>query len=384
MLGTSVTRHTLPGRDVAKTAVAWLVDRVRGLDVLPLATGKMLASDALAGACANYDRADFQHSFLVKEDVPSDGDLPHRPINTFHLLLDSRNPGYSCRNNLVIGPGRKVLYEDGIPFEEMSIRLRLLEKPRRVKGTVGYLSNTDSANYFHWMIYTLPFVGIYREQLGVEPDFFYLGRPVTPWHLETLARAGIGAERVISDAVSADRLVADFPDRKRRAGAVDRSMLAFTRNLYFQRSAAPPTRRLFVGRNKVQRRRLVNEAECIAYAAQYGFESVSTDGLTVAEEARLFAEAACIIAPHGAALTNLLFATPGAHVLELLPGRPLSSVPISAPLLTANRETCAFVGCRYECIFGEPLPGQRHLPQSDADFSISFDEFRAKLKTMIA
>ena len=160
--------------------------------------------------------------------------------------------------------------------------------------------------------------------------------------------------------------------------------MAFSRNLYYERPAAGPTRRLFVGRSNVQRRRLVNEAECIEYAARYGFESVSTDGLSVAEEARLFAEAACIIAPHGAALTNLLFATPGAHVLELLPGRPLSTVPISAPLLTANRETCAFVGCRYECIFGEPLPGQRHLPQSHADFAISFDEFRAKLKAMIA
>jgi hypothetical protein len=361
------------------------MDRVRGRADLPLAAGKVLASDALAGTYPNIDRADFRHSFHVKEDVPDDGnEVPHRPINTFHLLLDSRNPGYSCRNNLVIGPGRMVLYEDSIPFVEMSVRLRLLERPRRVTGTVGYLSNTVPDNYFHWLAFTLPMVGIYRERLGVEPDYYYLGRPIKSWHFETLARAGIGADRVLSDAVTADRLVADFPDRKRRDGAVDRAMLAFSRNLYYEPPAATPTRRLFVGRSNANHRRLVNQAECVEYAAQYGFESVSTDGLTVAEEARLFAEAACIVAPHGAALTNLIFATPGARVLELLPGRPSSTVPISAPLLTVNRETCAFVGCRYASIFGERLPGQWHVPQSHADFAISFDEFRDKLKTMIA
>jgi len=385
MIGMPMTRHTVPGRDAAKTAMGWLMDQVRGLGGVPLATGKVLASDALAGAYPDIDRADFRHSFLVKEEILDDGiEMPHRPINTFHLLLDSRNPGYSCRNNLVIGPGRMVLYEDSIPFEEMAIRLRVLEKPRHVKGTVGYLSNTVPDNYFHWMAFTLPLVGIYRERLGIEPDFYYLGRAIKSWHLETLARAGVGAERVLSDAVTADRLVADFPDRKRRAGAVDRSMLAFTRNLYYERPAAAPTRRLFVGRNNANYRRLVNQAECIEYAARYGFETVSMDGLSVAEEAKLFASAECIIAPHGAALTNLLFATPGARVLELLPGRPLPTVPINAPLLTANRETCAFVGCRYDCIFGEPLASQRHLEQLYADFAISFDEFRDKVRAMLA
>ena len=41
--------------------------------------------------------------------------------------------------------------------------------------------------------------------------------------------------------------------------------------------------------------------------------------MTVASQARLFANATAIIGVHGAALTNLLFAQPGTKVIELFP-----------------------------------------------------------------
>jgi capsular polysaccharide biosynthesis protein len=161
-------------------------------------------------------------------------------------------------------------------------------------------------------------------------------------------------------------------------------MLDFSRRLYFEQPAAVPTRRLYVGRGDSPRRRLSNEAQITEHAAQYGFETVSMDGRTVENQARLFAEAAFIIAPHGAALTNVLFATPGVRVLELLPARPVPSLAIDAPAMSVFREICAFVGCSYDSICGEPVPSQRHRPQSEADFSISFEEFRDKLAAMLS
>jgi hypothetical protein len=359
-------------------------DQLRSIESLRLASGKLRASQIFAGHYRSIDPADFRRSFSVKEDIPEDGvALPHRPVNTFHLLLDTRDERYSCSNNIVIGPDNLVLYEDGIPFEEMSIRLRLLEHPRRVRGTVGYLSNTNPDVYYHWLAFVLPLVGIYRDRVGTDPDFYYIGRPVKPFQLETLARAGINPERVLSDAVVADRLIADMPDRKRREGAVDRAMLAFSRELYYSPPTRSPKRRLFLGRRDCHRRRLANEEECADYAARYGFESVAMEGRTVAEQAQLLADAAFIIAPHGGALTNVLFATSQTSVLELLPASPAASSSIDAPLLTVFREICAFVGCRYDRVFGAPLPTQRRVPQSHADFSISFDEFRAKLAAML-
>jgi glycosyltransferase involved in cell wall biosynthesis len=384
MLATALRHRAISlGKRAAKGAIGPVFDQLRRFGSLPLASGKVSAAEVLAGAHPNVDRADFRHSFSVREEVADDGiEAPHRPIDTFHFLLDTRDPRYSFRNNVVIGPGNAVIYEDSIPLEEMSVRLRLLERPRRISGTVGYLSNTDPANYYHCLCLMLPLIGIYRDRLAVDPDYYYVGRPINPFHLETLARLDIRPERVLSHAVAADRLVADMPDRKRRAGAVDRAMLGFSRRLYFEKPSTAPVRRLFLGRGPGSRRRLANEDQFIEHAARYGFENIGMDGRSVAEQARLFAEAAFIIAPHGAALTNILFATPDACVLELLFARA-SSVAIEAPVLTAFREISAFVGCRYDCIFGEPAPGQRHVSQSDADFAISFDLFRDKLDAML-
>lgn len=339
----------------------------------------------LAGRQPGYDPEDFKHSFRVTETVPADEQEPrHRPIDTFHLLLDTCDPRYSCRNNVVIGPHNLVLYEDGIAFDEMSVRLRVLEQPRRVPGSIGYLSNADPGNYHHWFAFILPLMGTYRDRLGIDPDYYYVGRPLQPFHLETLARAGVNATRVLTDAVIGERLMVDSADRRRRAGAVDSGMLAFSRRLFYQAPGATPTRRLYVGRGSRGRRNLANEAQISDYAAQHGFEKLDMDGRSVAEQAQLFSQAAFIIAPHGAALTNLLFATPGARVLELLPSRPAPSQAIDAPALTVFREICAFVECHYYCLFGERVPSQRHRPQSDADFTIAFEDFRAQLTAMLS
>jgi capsular polysaccharide biosynthesis protein len=62
---------------------------------------------------------------------------------------------------------------------------------------------------------------------------------------------------------------------------------------------------------------------------------VDPGSLPVTEQIRAFAEATVIVAPHGAALANLTFASPGAAVVELFPAgcllpdywRLASSVP---------------------------------------------------------
>lgn len=50
---------------------------------------------------------------------------------------------------------------------------------------------------------------------------------------------------------------------------------------------------------------------------EFGFEYVITSNMTLDEEIELFGEAEAVVAPYGAALTNVLFARPGTPVLEL-------------------------------------------------------------------
>ncbi len=368
-------------RQLVKRGLSQCLRPARHVGALPLARDKLSAADVLDGNCKGLDPEVFRHSFRVQEAPrPSEpGTPPARPVETRHLVVDTTDPRFCCRNNHVTGPGNIVIYEDECAFEGMPVRLRLLERPRRIDGTVAYVSNTTPGNYYHWLAFCLPLVGIYRTQLGIEPDFYYVGRPLTRWHIETLAHAGVSADRVLNAAVAASRIVADIPSR---SGAVDSAMLAFSRSC-FAAPQASPSRRLFIGRRDASHRLLVNEQECADHAARYGFEYVTMSGRSVAEQAGLFAEARYIVAPHGAALTNLLFATPETRVLELLPGDPFIPHREDMPLLLCFREIAALLGCHYRHVVGSAVAAQRHRCPVDADFAADPEAFRAELAALL-
>jgi hypothetical protein len=77
-------------------------------------------------------------------------------------------------------------------------------------------------------------------------------------------------------------------------------------------------RRIYVTRRVAGKRSVVNESEVIDALAKRGFETVEAERLSAAEQVRTFAEAACIVAPHGAGLTNILFSELP-NVIELVP-----------------------------------------------------------------
>ena len=64
---------------------------------------------------------------------------------------------------------------------------------------------------------------------------------------------------------------------------------------------------------------MCNEAELLPLLHAEGFEILHLEHLSFTEQIRAFSEAAVIMGPHGAGLTNLLFATKQARVIELLP-----------------------------------------------------------------
>ena len=65
------------------------------------------------------------------------------------------------------------------------------------------------------------------------------------------------------------------------------------------------------------RRPLVNEAELEAQLSRLGFAIVLPESLSVLQQAKLFGAAQFVVGAHGAGLTNLVFAPPGAALLEL-------------------------------------------------------------------
>jgi hypothetical protein len=74
---------------------------------------------------------------------------------------------------------------------------------------------------------------------------------------------------------------------------------------------------LFISRRDTAHRVLLNEAEIESALSPLGFKTIVPGTMPVAEQIRTFSRARVIVAAHGAALANLMFAPPHAAVVEI-------------------------------------------------------------------
>ena len=75
--------------------------------------------------------------------------------------------------------------------------------------------------------------------------------------------------------------------------------------------------RIYVSRQDSSQRVLLNENEVEAALTRLGFRIITLTGMPVENQIALFSRARCIVGPHGAGLTNVMFAPPGATVVEI-------------------------------------------------------------------
>ncbi len=112
-----------------------------------------------------------------------------------------------------------------------------------------------------------------------------------------------------------------LPSMRRHGRAVTRSGLeAFRsqvlRNVSVKSFDGP--RRVFLTRKDAAMRRILNEPEVESVLRGYGFETVQTEHMSVVEQVQLFSNVEIIAGPHGAGLTNAVFAN-APHIIEFLP-----------------------------------------------------------------
>ncbi len=244
---------------------------------------------------------------------------------TEKILLNISDRRFSLRSNHLLDPQMNALGEKGTPFESLPFLYKRFfpSQPHLFCKTVAYLSNPDPGNYYHWLCRTLPLIKLYQDHFQFDQiDYFYVGQfKVAPFHRESLTRADISLDKLVQEDCSADRIYAAINSRDKQFGdPINRQAFLYTRQLFYKSlDAATKRTRIYVSRGQANRRRVLNESEVLHTLAKHGFQSVSMDGLTIQAQADLFAQAEFIVAPHGAALTNLLFATPGTRVIEMIP-----------------------------------------------------------------
>lgn len=139
-------------------------------------------------------------------------------------------------------------------------------------------------------------------------------------------------------------------------------------------SPMPRTRRIFIIRPDT--RRNYNQTELFKIAQKYGFESVSPENYSLAEQAQIFAEASHIVGASGAAWTNMIFASEPLKALTWI--LPQYSQFCSFSMLAH------FLGHNLRYITAEPSKKIRSTHDAfSASYRVSPIEFEAALNQLI-
>lgn len=222
-------------------------------------------------------------------------------------------------------------------------------------------------NYSHWLLDYLPRLNLLEDRAVP----LLINQDPAPFQIESLALLGIERSRLVELAYpgtyAIDHLLypalassSIMPPHPFRPAVLEWLRAALLQPQWTGRTG----RRLFVsrgGESSPYGRRLINHAEIVEIAIGRGFEIVEAEKLPIAEQISLFAEASIIAGPHGAGLTNIVFAPSGTRVVELI-GPALGKSEVSL----AYVRIAAQLGQEFQRVVGSPAPGYglagNHLP----------------------
>lgn len=193
--------------------------------------------------------------------------------------------------------------------------------PCYAPGTAVVLNNPWCHNYYHWMLEVAPRIMLMRSA-GFSADW-YVVECQSRYQQRVLELLGIPRQRCIQPHYGL-HLRADTLLRPSQPGSdAWRDMSAMIQsNLSASATGNPtasPRRRIYISRKSASHRKLANEQEFEQLLSRYGFESHSFENCDFARQVELVSQADTIVAVHGAALANLIFAQPGTRVIEICP-----------------------------------------------------------------
>lgn len=277
---------------------------------------------------------------------PSQGSSPRQ-------VVSYNNSSIVGRHCSILGPENSLVAEFGYCYNE-NYRVRPLplgrlnplywryvwqgdlrnrhQLPRatRVSGSAIVLNNPWCHNFYHWLLEVVPRVMLMR-QVGIKPDWYVVDCQAG-YQRRALELLGIAHQECIQPHY-AMHLNVDQVIRPSQPGVSDWSDLAkaivrglpvtsnttSTDSTTTDSSASELPGRIYITRKAASHRKLANEGELRKFLSSRGFVTYSFERIDFAEQVRLISQAEVIVAVHGAALANLIFAKPGTSVVEICP-----------------------------------------------------------------
>ena len=297
----------------------------------------------------------------------------------------------------IVGPNGVVITSDGAAVEQSTWGCGWLERDRSFMSlrlpTPGYESG-------HWYTVAAPFAEGYAHWLlDVLPRFFALeflpadeirvlvSGPLSSWQRESLQMLDVDERQVVvlgSNYLELETLY--FPSYVGDPGNPHPWGCEWLRSRLLPGTAGNTgrRRRLFISRRNAPKRRLVNEDELEQTLSLHGFEIIESDKLSFPDEVRLFSEAEAIVGPHGAGMTNALFAPEGCKILEIFDPQDVKANNYALACLL-QQEYWYLVGKQAgDSRIAHGSSGHDDILLPVADLSRSLDSMFPKKSTMVA
>ena len=267
-----------------------------------------------------------QNSTSVRSSLGLDGINIVRDRNVYCI-----NGGFATHSGATLLPGGTLVRELSREWRTTPDGHAKLQKPalfpkiHRVQR-IASIAIEHNSNYCHFFYDCLPRIPILREcGFGDLPLYAPLSQP---FQRQILDLMGYGSDRLVASVdhpvLQADELY--VPGYDGNQGEFPAHVRKFIREelLTAARKRKPDQRfprLLYISRNDSDSRRIVNEDALYTQLKPLGFEFLVMADMTMVEQILAFADASCIVTPHGASLTNLVFCRPECSLLEIFPPR---------------------------------------------------------------
>ena len=180
--------------------------------------------------------------------------------------------------------------------------------------------------YFHWLMDSLTRIEgceYYYEQTGIKPILIINSNP-SIWKIESLRLLGYEPGDYIqwnSSRIKVNKLV--VPSFRREQDLISPAACRWLRErtvnnlpvLTNEEVSFSP--RIYISRSKVSARQVINEDKLLEALTPFGFVAYTLENMSYTDEVRLFSQAEIVVAPHGAGLTNIIFAKNDLIVIDL-------------------------------------------------------------------
>lgn len=296
---------------------------------------------------------------ILSKDLPAYEVSPGWLITPRSYLLDRFTP--SCEQ--IFLPTRRV--KGGkVEFRAGNIEARIMRtrKLRRLKqrilpeqrreedGVLIDLRRSAPGNWSHFLADHLPLTFFLVDNLKISPSQLKILLPKKiPAHIRQAAEIfGLCSvctnDIVVGEGISYDVSQANGMRSVRhewvqKRWVQERLARAMERNSPGQ----DLPKRVFISRRDT--RRLRNEDEVADHLSRLGFRKIYIEDLPVIDQFRVFNEAECIVAIHGAGLAPLLYRTERTHSLSIIELFPVGHITFVWRVV-AHQVKCGWIGVR--------------------------------------